>query len=149
MYKVKLFCVPIVYEPFTFGWDKELETEFMRISKWEYDQESKEEAERCARARCRGRVNLNIKGCVQQTISYMKTDLCNQIRDAGKMSAHRTNITKSRPLEESRKSNGKYKKLKKGEDTVTQWAKNISEIAELETEEEADFIQDNVEFIGN
>lgn len=41
----------IVYEPFTFGWDKELETEFMRISKWEYDQESKEEAERCARAR--------------------------------------------------------------------------------------------------
>ena len=139
----------IVYEPFTFGWDKELETEFMRISKWEYDQESKEEAERCARARCRGRVNLNIKGCVQQTISYMKTDLCNQIRDAGKMSAHRTNITKSRPLEESRKSNGKYKKLKKGEYTVTQWTKNISEIAELETEEEADFIQDNVEFIGN
>ena len=139
----------IVYEPFTFGWDKELETEFMRISKWEYDQESKEEAERCARARCRGRVNLNIKGCVQQTISYMKTDLCNQIRDAGKMSAHRTNITKSRPLEESRKSNGKYKKLKKGEYTVTQWTKNMSEIAELETEEEADFIQDNVEFIGN
>jgi hypothetical protein len=139
----------IVYEPFTFGWDKELETEFMRISKWEYDQESKEEAERCSRARCRGRVNLNIKGCVQQTISYMKTDLCNQIRDAGKMSAHRTNITKSRPLEESRKSNGKYKKLKKGEYTVTQWTKNISEIAELETEEEADFIQDNVEFIGN
>ena len=120
----------------------------MRISKWEYDQESKEEAERCARARCRGRVNLNIKGCVQQTISYMKTDLCNQIRDAGKMSAHRTNITKSRPLEESRKSNGKYKKLKKGEYTVTQWTKNMSEIAELETEEEADFIQDNVEFIG-
>jgi hypothetical protein len=65
------------------------------------------------------------------------------------MSAHRTNITKSRPLEESRKSNGKYKKLKKGEYTVTQWTKNISEIAELETEEEADFIQDNVEFIGN
>jgi hypothetical protein len=79
----------------------------------------------------------------------MKTDLCNQIRDAGKMSAHRTNITKSRPLEESRKSNGKYKKLKKGEYTVTQWTKNMSEIAELETEEEADFIQDNVEFIGN
>jgi hypothetical protein len=85
----------IIYEPFIAGWDRELEIEFMRISKWEYDRESKEEAERCARARCKGRVNLNIKGCVQQTISYLKTDLCNQIRDAGKMSAHGTNITKS------------------------------------------------------
>jgi hypothetical protein len=85
----------IVYEPFTFGWDRELEIEFMKISKWEYGQKSKEEAEKCARARCRGQVNLNIKGCVQQTISYLKTDLCNQIRDAGKMSAHGTNITKS------------------------------------------------------
>ncbi len=55
----------------------------------------KEEAERCARARCKGRVKLNIKGCVQQTISYLKTDLCNQISDAGKMLAHGTNITKS------------------------------------------------------
>jgi hypothetical protein len=100
----------IIYEPFTAGWDRELEIEFMRLkrlSKWEYDRESKEEAERCARARCKNCVNLNIKGCVQQTISYLKTDLCNQIRDAGKMLAHGTNITKSRPLEESRKLNGK------------------------------------------
>ena len=29
-------------------------------------------------------------------------------------------ITKSKPIEESRKLNGKYKKLKKGEYTVTQ-----------------------------
>ncbi len=36
----------IIYEPFTAGWDRELEIEFMRLSKWEYDQESKEEAER-------------------------------------------------------------------------------------------------------
>jgi hypothetical protein len=86
----------------------------MRISKWEYDQESKEESERCAIARCRGFVNLNIKGCVQQTIIYLKTDLCNQIRDTGKMLAYGTNITNSQPLEESRKLNGKYKKLKRG-----------------------------------
>lgn len=134
----------IVYEPFTAGWDRELEIEFMRISKWEYDQESKEEAERCARARCKGRVNLNIKGCVQQTISYLKTDLCNQIRDAGKFSAHGTNITKSRPIEESRKLNGKYKKLKKGEYTVTQWTKKHSELEEPNPNEQDDFIQDNI-----
>ena len=134
----------IIYEPFIAGWDRELEIEFMRISKWEYDRESKEEAERCARARCKGRVNLNIKGCVQQTISYLKTDLCNQIRDAGKMSAHGTNITKSRPLEESRKLNGKYKKLKKGEYTVTQWTKKHSELNQTNPDEQDDLLEDDL-----
>ena len=134
----------IIYEPFIAGWDRELEIEFMRISKWEYDRESKEEAERCARARCKGRVNLNIKGCVQQTISYLKTDLCNQIRDAGKISAHGTNITKSRPLEESRKLNGKYKKLKKGEYTVTQWTKKHSELNQTNPDEQDDLLEDDL-----
>jgi len=125
----------IIYDSFQSGWDKELEKEFMRVSKWEYDQESKEEAERCARARSHNKFNVVVKGCIQQTISYIKTDLCNQIRDAGKMSQHGTNITKSRPVEEARILNGKYKKLKKGEFTISQWtSRKIDPIKEKKQE---------------
>jgi hypothetical protein len=112
----------IIYEPFEKGWDKVYETKFMKLNKWEYSEESKERAHNIGKKRCINKTNLELKGCVQQLISYVKTDLCNQIRDSGKYSEHGTNITKTRKHEEERMdSNGKYKKLKKGEFTVSLW----------------------------
>lgn len=54
--------------------------------------------------------------------------------------------TQSCPLKQSRKLNGKHKKLKKGEYTVIQWTKKKSEPKELDTNRQADFIKDDIKF---
>lgn len=59
-----------------------------------------------------------LKGCIEQTITYVKVDLVNQIRDVGKAAAHGLNLTKSRPKEKTRDSDGKYVKLQPGEFTL-------------------------------
>jgi hypothetical protein len=93
-------------------WSKDLEVEFMMAFSWKYSEKTVTAAMVVS-----DRPGLMLKGCIEQTFSYMKGDFMKQIQAAGSKT-HGVKVSKSRPTEQTRNENGKYIKLKPGEYTV-------------------------------
>lgn len=92
------------------SWSRQLERQFMKEHNLGYTKESKAIARKSSK-----RQGLQLKGCVAQTIAYIKVEVVKQVQRVGKASKHGMAITKSRPADLIRDADGKYVKRKDDE----------------------------------
>ena len=95
-------------------WTVQLERKFMEENHLAYSTSSLA----AAQANCQ-KEGVALKGCIAQTIAYVKCDVVKQLQRVGKKAAHGMVITKSRPAEQTRDADGKYVKRNPEEYCIT------------------------------